>query len=105
MKYFFLKLIPPRPDFIETMTDAERAIMGAHSAYWVEFAEKGWAVAYCPVADKNGGYGAGFWSLPDDVDPGPITANDPAIKANAGFRYEISPMPALVIGKTRQPGK
>jgi hypothetical protein len=34
-------------------------------------------VAYGPVADKNGGYGAGFWALPDDVYPKPITDNDP----------------------------
>jgi hypothetical protein len=27
MKYFFLKLISPRPDFMWTMTDAGRAIM------------------------------------------------------------------------------
>lgn len=99
MKHFFLKLIPPRTDFMQTMTDAERAIMQAHAAYWAGFAEKGWAVAYGPVAAPSGAFGAGFWSLPDDIDPAPIAADDPAIKANAGFCYEIAPMPRLVIGK------
>jgi hypothetical protein len=102
MKYFFLKLGPPRPDFMQRMTDAERAIMRDHANYWAGFAEKGWAVAYGPVAAAQGGFGAGFWALPDDVDPGQISANDPVMKADAGFRYEISPMPALVIGKTAQ---
>ena len=99
MKHYFLKLIPPRPDFMVTMTDQGRAIMGAHQAYWRGFAEKGWAVAYGPVADPKGGYGAGFWTLPDEEDPAALAAGDPAIKAEAGFRYEILPMPALVLGK------
>ena len=99
MAYFFLKLIPPRPDFMVTMTEQERAIMGAHQVYWRGFADKGWAVAYGPVMDPAGGYGAGFWALPDGEDPAAL-ACDPAIKAEAGFRYEILPMPALVLGKT-----
>ena len=102
MKYFFLKLLPPRLDFMQTMTDAEKAIMHAHGSYWAGFAEKGWAVAYGPVMGEHGGFGAGFWALPDDVDPEPLTRDDPAMRANAGFRYEISPMPVLVVGKMRQ---
>ena len=101
MKYFFLKLLPPRADFMRTMTDAEKLIMREHSVYWQGLAEKGWAVAYGPVAAADGGFGAGFWALPDDVDPKPLTDDDPAMKAGVGFRYEISPMPALVVGKTR----
>jgi hypothetical protein len=100
VKYYFLKLIPPRPDFMITMTEQERAIMGAHQVYWRGFAEKGWAVAYGPVADPAGAYGAGFWSLPDGEDSAALAAGDPAIKANAGFRYDIAPMPALVLGKS-----
>jgi len=100
MKHYFLKLIPPRPDFMVTMTDQERAIMGAHQVYWRGFAEKGLAVAYGPVADPKGGYGAGFWTLPDGEDPAALAAGDPAILSGAGFRYEIAPMPALVLGKT-----
>lgn len=101
MKYFFLKLLPPRVDFMQTMTNSERAVMRDHSVYWQGFAEKGWAVAYGPVASPDGGFGAGFWALPDDVDPKAITDGDPVMKAGVGFRYEISPMPALVVGKAR----
>lgn len=100
MKHYFLKLIPPRPDFMATMTEPERVIMGAHRIYWRGFAEKGLAVAYGPVADPKGGYGAGFWTLPDEEDPAALAAEDPAIKAGAGFRYEIAPMPVLVLGKS-----
>jgi uncharacterized protein YciI len=102
MKYFFLKLLPPRLDFMQTMDDAEKAIMYAHRSYWAELAEKGWAVAYGPVMGEHGGFGAGFWALPAEVAPEALATNDPAIKANVGFRYEISPMPALVLGKVVQ---
>jgi hypothetical protein len=99
MKYYFLKLIPPRPDFMMTMTEAERGLMGAHQVYWRGYAEKGWAVAYGPVADPKGAYGAGFWAVPDDEDVAALAAGDPVIRADAGFRYDIAPMPALVVGK------
>jgi len=65
---------------------------------WRIFAEKGWAVAYGPVADQRGGYGVGIWTLPEGIDPKPLMDNDPTIKAGAGFSYEISPMPNLVLG-------
>jgi hypothetical protein len=99
MKYFFVRLLPPRPDFMLTMTDAERSIMQAHGVYWAGFAERGWAVAYGPVMGENGGFGTGYWALPEDIDPEQLAADDPAVQANAGFRYEINPMPALVIGR------
>jgi hypothetical protein len=37
--------------------------------------------------------------LPDDLDPAALGNDDPAITANAGFRYEIAPMRGLVIGQ------
>jgi hypothetical protein len=102
MKYFFLKLLPPRPDFMWTMTDSEKQLMQAHAAYWLGFAEKGWAVAYGPVAAQTGGFGAGFWALPDDVDLRPIVDADPVILENCGFQYEIHPMPSLVRSKATE---
>ena len=99
MKYYFLKLIPPRTDFMATMSAQERGLMRAHQVHWHGFLEKGWAIAYGPVAHIAGGFGAGFWALPDDQPPEALTAQDPVMKADVGFRYEISPMPALVVGK------
>jgi hypothetical protein len=99
LKYLFLKLIPPRADFMQSMTDEELGLMRAHQAYWAGFAQKGWAIAYGPVADPAGGYGAGFWALPDDQDARALADADPVITAAKGFRYDIFPMPALVTGK------
>ena len=98
MTSYFIKLLPPRADFMATMTDEELALMRQHQAYWRGFAEKGWAVAYGPVLDPAGGYGAGFWSLPDDEGIEPQTAADPVMLAGKGFRYEVLPMAALVVG-------
>ena len=100
MRYYFIKLLPPRADFMLTMTGDELALMRAHQNYWRAFAHKGWAVAYGPVADPAGGFGAGFWALPDDQDVSALAGGDPVVKANAGFRYEIAPMPALIVGRT-----
>jgi len=99
VKHYFIKLLPPRADFLQSMSAEELALMRAHQGYWRGFADKGWAVAYGPVADPAGGFGAGFWSLPDDEDPSLLAGEDPVIKANAGFRYEILPMPGLVTGR------
>jgi hypothetical protein len=99
MKYFFIKLMPPRPDFMVTMTDSERLLMRDHAVYWQGLAEKGWAVAYGPVAAETGSFGAGFWALPDDVDPKPLADADPTLQSKLGFQYEIHPMPALILSK------
>ena len=96
MKPFFVKLVPPRPDFAETMTADERAVMVGHQAYWRGLLAKGWVVAYGPVTHPEGGFGIGIWTLPDDADANAISAQDPAILSGRGFRYEIAPMRALV---------
>jgi hypothetical protein len=33
MTYFLCKMIPPRSDFVQTMTDSEKNIMKAHGDY------------------------------------------------------------------------
>ena len=39
-KYFFLKLLSPRPTFPGDMNEAEAKMMQAHVAYWKIWAEK-----------------------------------------------------------------
>ena len=99
MKYFFAKLHPPRADFPRTMTPDELALMQQHAAYIRTFAEKRWAVAFGPVADPQGTYGIGVWEVPDEVDVAALSAEDPVIKANRGFRYEVHPMMSMIARK------
>ncbi|HET7537926.1 MAG TPA: YciI family protein [Candidatus Didemnitutus sp.] len=99
MKPFYAKLHPPRANFAQTMSAAEVLLMQQHGAYLREFSGKGWLVAFGPVADPQGFFGIAIWELPDGEDAAALCANDPLIKSNQGFRYEIHPMPSIVTRK------
>ena len=62
MTYFLCKMILPRPDFIQTMTDSERNIMKAHGDYLQSLAEVGSIVCHGPVDDPKGGWGPSIFS-------------------------------------------
>jgi len=96
MKYYFYKLIPPRPTFLIDMTEGEVKIMQEHVVYWRELMEKGCVIAFGPVADPGGPYGIGIIRLQDDENASSLADHDPAMLAKAGFRYEIHPMPQVV---------
>jgi hypothetical protein len=96
MKYFFCKLIPPRRDFVQTITPAEGQLMQEHGAYWKGMMDRGLVAAFGLVGDPKGAYGVGILTLDDDGDAQALTADDPTIRANAGFSYEIYPMPRAV---------
>lgn len=97
MNYFLYKLNPPRPTFPADMTPAEGKLMQEHSAYWRDLMKKGLVVAFGPVADPKGGYGIAIVQLQDNSDANTLGANDPVIKANAGFNFEAHPMPRVVL--------
>jgi hypothetical protein len=96
MKSYLLKLWPPRPDFMPTMSDAERNLMRMHIEYWSGLLAQGMVVAFGPVADPKGTYGVALAHLDDGVGPEAITGEDPVMVAKAGFRYEIYPMPQFM---------
>src|SRR6185295_8410074 len=64
-RYFFCRLIPPRPTFGTDMTDVEKTAMRAHVAYWTEIAKTGAAVVFGPVADPAGVWGLGILRVTD----------------------------------------
>ena len=97
MKHFLFKLIPPRPTFPGDMTQAEAKLMREHSEYWRHLMSKGFVVVYGPVSDPKGTYGIAVLQLNDDADANALGANDPTIKANVGFRFEIHSMPQVVL--------
>ncbi len=96
MKYFFCRLIPPRPDFVQTITPDEQRLMQEHGLYWKGMMDRGLVAVFGLVGDPKGAFGVGVLTLPDDGDPQALTAGDPTIEANVGFRYEIHPMPRAV---------
>mgnify|MGYP001545804192 CR=1 FL=1 len=94
-KYFFLKLVPSRPDFAQTMSEEERKIMSEHSQYWTELMNKGLALLFGPVLDPGGTFGIGILIVDKEDQAHELAAQDPASKLN---RYEINPLLAKVAG-------
>src|SRR3954465_8699744 len=81
-KYFALKLLPSRPDFAQTMTDAERDIMQQHIVYWKKYMEEGVMLVFGPVLDPHGAYGLGIIAVDSEDQVRGLLNNDPASKIN-----------------------
>ena len=94
--YFLCRLIPPRASFATEMTPQEAKAMGEHVAYWTELLAKGKVIAFGPVMDPKGPWGVGIVSVSDGAELRALQANDPAIRAQIGLRYEAYEMPKLV---------
>jgi len=92
-QFYAVYLLPLRPDFSETMTDEERAIMQQHVAYWTEKLKEGKVYAFGPVFDPRGTYGLGIVSVDNEQEVKDLAANDPGGKIN---KYEYFPMKAVV---------
>ena len=91
MKYYLCKYIPPRADFLATMTADEKAWMKQHGAFLDDLLEKGQVVAHGPVMDPSGGYGVSLYQIADDKEIKAITSEDPIVKNGVGH-YEHHPM-------------
>ena len=71
-------------------------LMHEHGVYGRGRMKRVMVAAFGPVADPNGGFGMAILRLGDEVDPQPFAAGDPAVKAEAGFAFEVDPMPKVV---------
>jgi uncharacterized protein len=60
------RLIAPRPDFAQTMTDQEREAMSRHAAYWQPYLERGQMVVFGPVLERGGSWGLGVVEAADE---------------------------------------
>lgn len=91
MKYYLCKYIPPRADFLATMTENEKNWMGQHGAYLDRLLGEGKIVAHGPVMDPAGGYGVSLYQIADDEEIEALTSRDPIVQNGAGH-YEHHPM-------------
>lgn len=87
MKYYLCKYIPPRDDFLATMSAEEHAWMQQHAAYLDDLLDQGVIVAHGPVMDPAGGYGVSLYQIADDADIAAYTSQDPVVRNGAGH-YE-----------------
>jgi uncharacterized protein YciI len=79
MATFVFRLIAPRPTFALDMTDAERAIMADHAAYWQPVVESGRMVVFGPVLDGTGSWGLGVVEDEDEEALREFAAGDPVV--------------------------
>jgi uncharacterized protein len=79
MATFVLRLIAPRPNFAQTMTDAEREIMGRHAAHWRPYLERGDMVVFGPVLTEDDSYGLAVVDTDDEAALHEFAAQDPVV--------------------------
>jgi uncharacterized protein YndB with AHSA1/START domain len=96
-RYYFCRLIPPRPTFASDLDAAEAALMRAHATYWRGLLAEGNAIIFGPVADPAGAWGLGVLRAANDEALHALRDGDPAIRSGRGFRYEVLPMMRAVV--------
>lgn len=96
MKYYLCKYVPPRADFLATLSENEKRLAGEHVAFMNDLLNKGVIVAHGPVIDKAGNYGLSIYQLADDLDISTITSKDPIVMSSIGH-YEHYPMLGLTV--------
>jgi uncharacterized protein YciI len=94
MKFYLCKFMPPRADFLATMSADEASWMQQHADYLNDLLAKGLIVAHGPVVDPAGSYGLSLYQIPDDQDIAALTSEDPIVKNGAGH-YAHFQMPHL----------
>jgi len=95
--YFISTLRPRRPDFLETMTPAEKAAMGEHMAYTMGLFNEGKIIL--GGAAMNGAIGIIVWKLSSVEEAREIFEHDPAVMAHIG-EAELHPFRlGLLAGK------
>jgi len=90
-KHFLLKSTACRPTFQMDMTDAERAVMHQHIAYWKEKTEKGISIIFGAVMDTSDVWGLGIVEVENENEIQPLIDADPAYLDHL-MTYQYFPM-------------
>jgi uncharacterized protein YndB with AHSA1/START domain len=91
-RVFLCRLIPPRPDFAFTMSEAEKAVMAAHADFLRGLLRDGRGLIFGPVADPAGPWGLGLIRAESEEAARALTDADPTSRSGLGFHWEILPM-------------
>jgi uncharacterized protein len=98
MPTFALRLIAPRPDFPQTMTDGEREIMGRHAAHWSPYLESGDMVVFGPILTDDNSYGLAVVQTDDEQALREFAAQDPVVTTGTAT-FEFGRM---IAGRVRE---
>jgi uncharacterized protein len=93
MPTFVLRLIAPRPDFAQTLSDTEREIMSRHAAHWGPYLERGDMVAFGPVLTDEDSYGLAVVESDDEQALREFAALDPVVTTGTAA-FELGRMAA-----------
>ena len=97
MAYFHLKRLGRRPGFPFDARPEEMTAMQAHATYWRGQAEAGSAIAVGPVFAEGGAFGIAVVKVADQAAAQALADADPVTRSGFGFRFEVSPMPSLIL--------
>lgn len=88
MPTFVLRLIAPRPNYAQTLTDEEREIMGRHAAHWRPYLDRGDMVVFGPVLTEDDSYGLAVVETDDEQALREFAAQDPVVTSGtASFEF------------------
>jgi uncharacterized protein YciI len=93
MGTFVLRLIAPRPNFAETLTDSEREIMSSHAAHWQPYLERGEMVVFGPILTDEDSYGLAVVETDDEQALREFAAQDPVVTTGTAA-FEVGQMAA-----------
>jgi uncharacterized protein len=93
MATFVLRLIAPRENFAQTLTDAEREIMGRHAAHWGPYLERGDMVVFGPVLTEDDSYGLAVVDTDDEEGLREFAAQDPVVTSGTAV-FELGRLAA-----------
>lgn len=93
MPTFVLRLIAPRPNFAQTLTDTEREIMGRHASHWAPYLERGEMVVFGPVLTDEDSYGLAVVETDDERALREFAAEDPVVTTGTAA-FELGRMAA-----------
>jgi uncharacterized protein YciI len=79
MPTFVLRLIAPRPNFAQTLTDSEREIMNSHAAHWRPYLDRGEMVVFGPVLTDEDSYGLAVVETGDEQALREFASRDPVV--------------------------
>ena len=90
-QHYFLRLIPPRPSFPHDMTEAERALMLEHVAYFQQQFAEGRLLIYGPVLSPTNSFGMAVVAAADEAEVRAMMQADPSVVGGLNS-YEVLPM-------------
>jgi uncharacterized protein YciI len=91
MPTFVLRLIAPRPDFAQTITDAEMEIMNRHAAHWSPYLDSGQMVVFGPVISGEGSFGLAVVEAEDEDEIRAFADADPVVTTGTAT-FEVGTM-------------